>query len=70
MLRCLRRRTPRLLQILRQRVQQCYRTEGVNHYENCREVRRGDSCLRVEGFGRGVARRSRAAEPRAPVCSR
>ena len=27
-------------QILRERVQQCYRKEGVNHYENCREVRR------------------------------
>jgi hypothetical protein len=26
-------------QILRDRVQQCYRTEGVNHYQNCREVR-------------------------------
>lgn len=28
-----------LLQLLRERVQQCYRVEGVNHYQNCREVR-------------------------------
>ena len=26
-------------QILRERVQQCYRKEGVNHYQNCKEAR-------------------------------
>jgi NADH dehydrogenase (ubiquinone) 1 beta subcomplex subunit 10 len=39
-------------QILRERVQQCYRKEGVNHYENCREVRRSAAPVRNEGFWR------------------
>jgi hypothetical protein len=26
------------VKLLRQRVIECYRKEGVNHYENCREV--------------------------------
>ena len=37
-------------QILRERVQQCYRKEGVNHYENCREVCNAAPCAtRVSG---------------------
>jgi hypothetical protein len=26
------------VKLLRQRVIECYRKEGVNHYENCRDV--------------------------------
>ena len=60
----------RLLQILRQRVQQCYRTEGVNHYENCREVRLGGFCPCDEGFRRATLTRCCIPAPPFAVLAR
>lgn len=35
------------MQLLRERVKQCYRVQGVNHNQNCKEVSQGETQLCV-----------------------